>query len=196
MIANFRSQLVNGIDKIIKNFLRPLFSSLNRCLTCDFLYNFSEEQPSISGSNDSTSLDSRSYIAPFHARDQDVESHASLIPAPRSTTVSINSSLENVHIKSSISSNNMCTSLPEVSCDDGAETVASQDSQGNFPNAPSPSGNTQSTSTTSKGNENINNIVLSRSDSPTVYLHENEQVNHQMVAPCAVPEDSETAATS
>ena len=158
---------------------------------------FSEEQPSISGSNDSTSLDSRSYIAPFHARDQDVESHASLIPAPRSTTVSINSSLENVHIKSSISTNNMCTSLPEVSCDDGAETVTSQDSSGNFPNAPSTSGNTPSTSTTttSKGNENINNIVSSRSESPTVYIHENEQVNHQMVAPCAVSEDSETTAT-
>ena len=163
-----------------------------------FYFHFLEEQPSISGSNDSTSLDSRSYIAPFHARDQDVESHASLIPAPRSTTVSINSSLENVHIKSSISTNNMCTSLPEVSCDDGAETVKNQD-LGNFPNAPSPSGNAPTTKTsTSKGGDSVNNIVLSsRSESSTVFHHDNnELVNHQMVSPCAVPEDSESAAAS
>ena len=155
---------------------------------------FIEEQPSMTGSNDSTSLDSRSYIAPFHARDHDVESHASLIPAPRSTTVSINSSLDTVYIKSSVSTTNMCTSLPEVSCDDGAEAGGNKDPSGNFNNT---SISLVNTSVITKDNGCLDNIVQSRSDNPTTlstYLHENEMLTHQIVAPCAVPEDCETVA--
>ena len=88
---------------------------------------FSDHQPSITGSNDSTSLDSRSYIAQFQHRDHDVDSHASLIPAPRSTTVSITSSLDNMHTKSA-SNTNICAGLPEVSCqDDETLNVISSD---------------------------------------------------------------------
>ena len=56
--------------------------------------------------------------------DGDVDSHASLIPQPRSTTVSITSSLENVH--SSNGAVNMCASLPEVSCE-GDEPIIKDD---------------------------------------------------------------------
>ncbi|XP_057310086.1 E3 ubiquitin-protein ligase RNF19A-like [Hydractinia symbiolongicarpus] len=75
-----------------------------------------DHQPSISGSNDSTSLDGRSFITSFRSRDHDVDSHASLIPAPRSTTISITSSLDNVNTKSASNSN--ISRLPEVSCEE------------------------------------------------------------------------------
>ena len=87
-------------------------------------FSFFDHQPSITGSNDSTSLDGRSFIAPFRSRDHDVDSHASLIPAPRSTTASITSSLDNVHAKSA-SSSNVCSSLPEVSCE-GVSSIQRQ----------------------------------------------------------------------
>lgn len=77
---------------------------------------FKDHQPSISGSNDSASLDGRSFITSFRSRDHDVDSHASLIPAPRSTTISITSSLDNVNTKSASNSN--ISRLPEVSCEE------------------------------------------------------------------------------
>ena len=94
----------------------------------------------MSGSNDSSSIDEHSYITSFH-HEHDVESHASLIPAPRSTTISITSSLENIQAKSA-SSTNVCTILPEVCCqqqsvklnrDDNISTVSmhSTSTQGN-----------------------------------------------------------------
>jgi len=124
-----------------------------------------EQQPSITGSNDSTSLDSRSYIAPFHAHDHDVESNASLIPAPRSTTVSVTSSLENVHMKSA-SSHNVCASLPEV---ENQPTLESSSSKG----------------------ESLSSIVQQHPSSPTITSsNESELATQQIVAPCAVPEES------
>ena len=67
-------------------------------------------------SQDSNSLDSRSLISHYRTGDGDVDSHASMIPQPRSTTVSITSSLENVHSTSN-NAVNMCAGLPEVSCE-------------------------------------------------------------------------------
>lgn len=123
-----------------------------------------EVQPSITGSNDSTSLDSRSYIAPFRSHDGDVESHASLIPAPRSTTVSITSSLENVHLKSA-STNNMCSSLPEVRCEEDQSIYSSSLSK----------------------DGSISNILQTQTSTESVPNPSNELV----VAPCAVPEESD-----
>jgi len=78
-----------------------------------------DHQPSITGSNDTSSIDERSYIAPFQSqRDQDVDSHASLIPAPRSTTVSITGSLDNVNTTKTASNVNIYSGLPEVCCEE------------------------------------------------------------------------------
>jgi len=86
-----------------------------------------DHQPSITGSNDSSSLDERSYIAPYQSRDNDVDSHASLIPAPRSTTVSITGSLDNVNTKSA-SNVTIYSGLPEVSCEEDGIAVANKQS--------------------------------------------------------------------
>ena len=84
-----------------------------------------DHQPSITGSNDSSSLDERSYIAPFQPRDLDVDSHASLIPAPRSTTVSITGSLDNVNTKSA-SNVTIYSGLPEVSCEENEIVIGNK----------------------------------------------------------------------
>ena len=145
------------------------FTVQNLVLHQYFLFFHIEEQKSITGSNDSTSLDSRSYIAPFRSsHDQDIESHASLIPAPRSTTASITSSLENVHMKSAASGSNIvvCGSLPEVSCEESFTTAVKSECLSSIvqqqPDALSPS------SPTSQGAA--------------------AELTQQIVAPCAVPE--------
>ncbi|XP_002169863.1 E3 ubiquitin-protein ligase RNF19A isoform X1 [Hydra vulgaris] len=51
-------------------------------------------QSSISGSN-SSGID-EPYTSTFHPKENDVQSHTSLIPAPRSTTISMTSSLDNM----------------------------------------------------------------------------------------------------
>lgn len=88
---------------------------------------FVEPQPSITGmSQDSTSLDSRSLISHYRAGDGDVDSHASMIAQPRSTTVSITSSLENVHSSSSCGVN-VYSGLPAVSCENDEAVVSKED---------------------------------------------------------------------
>jgi len=136
-------------------------------MTLPFFSIYVDEQKSITGSNDSTSLDSRSYIAPFRSsHDQDVESHASLIPAPRSTTASITSSLENVNMKGTTNGNNgiLCGSLPEVSCEESFPTVKAECLVQQQPDALSHS------SRTAQG--------------------ECAELTQQIVAPCAVPEEA------
>ena len=92
---------------------------------------FSEAQPSITGlSQDSASVDSRSLISHYRTGDGDVDSHASMIAQPRSTTVSITSSLENVHSTSS-GAVNLCSGLPEVSCERDEPVIAKEDAASN-----------------------------------------------------------------
>ena len=93
----------------------------------DVCFSFPEPQPSITGmSQDSNSLDSRSLISHYRTGDGDVDSHASMIPQPRSTTVSITSSLENVHSNSS-GAVNLCSGLPEVSCERDEPVLSKED---------------------------------------------------------------------
>lgn len=88
---------------------------------------FTEAQPSITGmSQDSTSLDSRSLISHYRTGDGDVDSHASMIAQPRSTTVSITSSLENVHSSSSCAVN-VYSGLPAVSCESDEPVLSKED---------------------------------------------------------------------
>jgi len=117
-----------------------------------------EPQPSITGlSQDSTSLDSRSLISHCRAGDGDVDSHASMIAQPRSTTVSITSSLENVHTTSS-GAVNLCTGLPQVSCERDEPVVAKEDLTSN-------SSQTSSGSQTSKSEAfGLGDIAESKSE--------------------------------
>ena len=108
-------------------------------------------------SQDSTSLDSRSLISHYRTGDGDVDSHASMIAQPRSTTVSITSSLENVHSSSS-GAVNLCSGLPEVSCERDEPVVNKEDAASN-------SSQTSTGSHISKGDTSVlDDIAESKSE--------------------------------